>query len=83
MSLCNFFGAVFFLAINPSPHFVKLKTAAGQVTKNLILVIRADFANLNQQPHNGFLRNAGHSDGGPDRATFDQAVNHLYSYVAL
>jgi hypothetical protein len=82
MLFCNLFRAVFFFAVDPCPQFVKLQATALEILENLILVSRAHIANFNQQPHYGFLRNAGHSDGGPDRASFDQAVNHLCCCVA-
>jgi hypothetical protein len=68
--------------LDPGPHLVKLQAAAIEVLERFVLVIGAYLANFHEQTHHGFLRNAGHSDGGPDRASFDQAVNHLCSCVA-
>jgi hypothetical protein len=80
--LGNFFRAVLFFAVNPGPNLVKLQTAASEIPEHIILVVGAHVANFYEQAHRGFLRDAGHSDGGPDRASFDQAVNHLCSRVA-
>ena len=58
-----FLGSILFLAVNPSPHFIKLQPLRLQVVKYKVLIVGTNFANLDQEPHDGFLRNARQANG--------------------
>ena len=73
----NIFGAVFFFAINPTPHFIQLQTAALEVLENQVLVLSAERADLVDQTHHGLFGHACYADGGADAVSFNQATDDL------
>jgi hypothetical protein len=72
-------GTVLFLAVNPRPHLVQLQTFALKIPKHFALVFGADHSDFKEQPHYGLFRNAGHAHSGANRATFNQASDHLFA----
>ncbi len=68
---------VLILAINPCPQLIELQTATRKIPKSTVLIIFADLSNFDQQTHHRLFGNSGHSNGRPDGAAFDKAVDNL------
>lgn len=64
---------VLFLGVTVGLDFVDLEAIAIQVSHRQVLIFGASLANVGQQLDDGVLGNAGHADGGTDRASFDQS----------
>jgi hypothetical protein len=43
-------------------------------------LFRAELANFAEQPHDGLFRESYHSNSGPDRATFNEALDHAGAF---
>lgn len=65
------------LLLNIGPNFVNLDAAAFQIAHVCVHERGAPAADIYQQPHDGVAVGAGHPLGGPDRVSFDQAVDDL------
>jgi len=75
-----FCRCVLFLRVNKRPNLVALDSAAFQIAKHPVLILRASAAKIAEQFNNRVLGNACYSDGSADAVSLDQTRNSLCSF---
>ena len=68
---------VLLLGVAKRPTFINLHPLACEVLENPRLVLSAERANLEHQPHDGLFGHAGYADGRTDGVAFNQATDDL------
>ena len=74
---CDLWRDVLLLGVAKRPALINLHPFAFEVLENPVLVLGAEGANLEDQPHDGLFRHAGYADGRTDGVALNQATDDL------
>lgn len=72
---------VLLLGVAKRPALINLHPFTLKVLENPVLVLGAECANLEHQPHDGLFGSAGYANGGADGVAFNQATDDLGALI--